>query len=184
MAMRPPPFVAASSGFTYVGLLLFIALLSAGALAAIEGAAHMQRRANEAELLHIGRQFQYAFQSFYEATPAGQLPYPRSLQDLLRDPRYPAPRRHLRKIYPDPLTGSEDWGIIEAPGGGIVGVFSQAEGRPIKTALFDDDFAVFEGKERYSDWVFSYSRLLSSSGLSRGASPDRPANQQVRLSPL
>ncbi|RPI45026.1 MAG: hypothetical protein EHM59_11255, partial [Betaproteobacteria bacterium] len=92
-------------GFTYVGLMLFIALIALASVAALSAGASLQRRLAEEELLFIGAQFASAFRSYYEATPVGQRTYPARLDELLRDPRYPGVRRHLRKIYVDPITG-------------------------------------------------------------------------------
>jgi type II secretory pathway pseudopilin PulG len=145
-----------SSGFTYVGLLAFVAFLGAASAAAVSAGAALQRRDVETELLFIGGQFRDAFKSYQEATPPGQRPYPASLEDLVRDRRVPGVRRHLRRIYVDPLTGSAEWGTVAAPGGGIAGVFSRAGGRPLKSAQFPPEFAQFEGKESYADWLFAY----------------------------
>ena len=61
--------------------------------------------------------------SYANATPNGQVRVPRSLQDLLKDPRYPNPHRHLRKRYADPITGKDEWGTVPSlDGTGIIGV--------------------------------------------------------------
>lgn len=62
--------------------------------------------------------------------------------------------RHLRKVYVDPLTG-KDWGLQMAPEGGIIAVFSTAEGTPTKTGGFPSELSYLEGTKKYSDWVFS-----------------------------
>lgn len=85
----------------------------------------------------------YFLSPYYEATPVGKKPYPNSLQDLLRDNRFPDVRRYLRRNFTDPLTGREEWGIIPAPGGGIAGVFSLSEAKPIKIGQFDQEFKTF-----------------------------------------
>lgn len=145
-----------SSGFTYVGLLAFVAVLGMASAAAVSAGAAVQRRDVETELLFIGSQFRDAFKSYRDATPPGQRPYPASLEDLVRDRRVPGVRRHLRRIYVDPLTGSADWGTVAAPGDGIAGVFSRSQARPLKIAQFPPEFAQFEGKESYADWIFAY----------------------------
>lgn len=143
-------------GFTYVGLLAFVAVLGIMSVAAATTGAALQRRSQEIELLFIGSQFREAFRSYYENTPVGQRPYPDSLDDLVKDGRFPETRRHLRKVFADPLTGATEWGTIPAPGGGIAAVFSRAPGKPIKVAQFPPEFAEFEMKEKYSEWVFGY----------------------------
>lgn len=146
-------------GFSYIALLIAIAIIGAVAAGAVTAGAVMQRRAAEDELLFIGPQFQTAFQAYYAATPNGTRPYPSRLEELLRDPRFPMPRRYLRKIFTDPLTGQVRWGIIEAPGGGIMGVYSLCEDNPIRVAGFPVEFATFEGKRQYAEWAFVYSPI-------------------------
>ena len=143
-------------GFSYIGLLLVIALIGAFATASLSVGAVMQRRSAEDELLFIGSEFQQAFKTYYEATPNGSRPYPNQLSDLVRDPRSTSPRRHLRKIFVDPLTTSAEWGTVAAPGGGIAGIYSLSHETPIRVAGFDDEFSAFEGQSKYSDWVFTY----------------------------
>jgi hypothetical protein len=121
----------------------------------MQGASLLQQRANEEELLFIGRQFAAAFRSYYESSPAGNRQFPARLEDLLKDPRYPGVRRHLRRIYPDPMTG-RPWVLVAAPEGGIMGVHSVSEGAPLKVANFESEFAGLEAKKRYSDWVFGF----------------------------
>ena len=73
--------------------------------------------------------------------------YPQSLEQLLVDKRYPMPVRHLRRLYVDPMTGAADWAVVEAPGGGVMGVYSRSEAAPRKTGNFLLKDAEFEGAE-------------------------------------
>lgn len=92
-------------GFTYLGLLILIAVLSVATLVTLEVGQLASRRQAEDELLFIGQEFEQALRSYMDSTPAGQRPYPASLQDLLKDNRHPRLQRHLRRLYTDPLTG-------------------------------------------------------------------------------
>ena len=161
--INPPPSAACrsspharhrhSQGFTYVGLLILVAIIGIASAATVQTGAILQRRAAEEELLEIGNEFRNALISYANATPVGQHRAPRSLQDLVKDPRFPNPRRHLRKIYADPITGKEEWGVIEAlDGSGIVGVHSLSKAKPIKIGNFAFPFHDFAGKESYGDW--------------------------------
>ena len=142
-------------GMAYLGLLLSIALLSIAALATMQVHSLMQRRAAEEDLLFIGQQFQQALLSYANATPPGGLRAPTSLNDLLRDPRYPMPRRHVRQLYLDPITLQTDWGLLLSPDGkGIVGIHSKSERAPIKLAQFPASLRDFENKKSYQEWVF------------------------------
>jgi len=139
-------------GFTYLLLLFMVALLAISLLAigTLEHYAHV--RSDETELLRIGAQFRHAIASYHNAVEPRT--YPVSLDDLLLDRRNGVLRRHLRKVYVDPMTRSRDWGLVRAEGG-IVGVHSMSDRRPMKVAGFDPPDAALEGAERYSDWVFS-----------------------------
>lgn len=123
------------AGFTYLGLLLLLALFGLASAMTLEVVEQSARREAENELAHIGGAFHRAFFAYYTQTPVGAKRYPASLEDLVRDPRYPGVKRHLRQIRVDPLTGKADWGLIAAPEGGIMGVYSQFEGTPIRGEL-------------------------------------------------
>jgi hypothetical protein len=116
----------------------------------------MQRRAAEEELLAIGSEFRRALISYSSATPAGQLSTPPTLQALLKDPRYPDTRRHLRKLYFDPLTGTQQWGtVMSIDGKGIVGIYSLSKATPIKIGNFETQYQSFTDQTSYADWVFT-----------------------------
>lgn len=121
------------------------------------GAAATRRQA-ELELLSIGEQFEQALAGYRSAVPRAVSVAgggPRELEDLLLDRRAGGVRRHLRKIYADPLTGRAEWGLVKHPDGSIAGVFSLAAGTPIKQGGFDAHRITFESAKRYSDWVFA-----------------------------
>jgi type II secretory pathway pseudopilin PulG len=145
-----------AAGFTYVGLVVTVAIIGLVAVCSVRLGALLQRRAAEQQLLEIGAEFADALQSYADATPPGKRAQPDTLEELVRDPRFPTPRRHLRRIYLDPLTGRAEWGLLQldtAPG--IVGVYSLAPGRAIKRAQFPAQFSEFNGKLSYRDWEFS-----------------------------
>lgn len=153
-------------GFTYVGTLILLVILAivSGATISLGMVAH--RRVAEEELLSIGLQFRSAFQSYYMSTPAGQPRYPRSLNDLVRDPRYPLPVRHLRQLYLDPMTERSDWELVFAPEGGIMGVHSSASWQPIKIDQFAPPFEYLKDSRTYRDWIFFFSPSRAPPGLS------------------
>ncbi len=96
-----------------------------------------------------GDQIRWAIKSFYEHPPEGRPhTYPRSMQDLLRDPRYLGVRRHLRKNYPDPMTSDGEWAFIRDSKGCIKGVFSPSQATPLKTGNFPNDYKHFEVPEK------------------------------------
>ena len=154
-------------GFTYVGLLLVVALAGVALAGAGTLWSTATRRDREAELLFVGEQIQRAITSYYDQGPAGVKQFPAKLEDLLQDRRFPATRRHLRKVFVDPVTGLREWGVVRGPGGGITGVFSLSEASPIKRAEFPPAFQQFAGAKTYRDWRFVYGQS--------GAAPGAPA---------
>jgi hypothetical protein len=155
LAARP-----ASAGFAYLWVLLLVALMGLGLGIAIDVHATAVRRDKERELLAIGQQFRTAIARYFEtrtasADPAVKGEYPATLAELLKDNRSPSVRRHLRRVFVDPMTGKPEWGLVRV-GGRIVGVHSLSEQTPIKQDHFEAEEADFRGKAKYSDWVFVY----------------------------
>jgi type II secretory pathway pseudopilin PulG len=142
-------------GFTYAALLLAVAVIGIGLATAGQSWSTAAQREREAELLFIGGEFRDAIRAYYFASPGAQR-YPRRLDELLEDERFPSVRRHLRRVYRDPMTGKRDWVLIEAPGGGIMGVHSRSRGGALKTANFSDANRDLEGKASYADWKFVF----------------------------
>src|SRR4051812_2430298 len=119
-----------SRGFTYIGLLIIVAVMGMGLAAFGELYSRSAQREKERELLFVGNEYRQAIASYYLKSP-GQRAYPKSLDQLLEDKRFPMPMRHLRRLYADPITGSKDWGLVEpTKGAGIVGVYSLSEEAP------------------------------------------------------
>ncbi|HZW86892.1 MAG TPA: hypothetical protein VFF41_05465 [Gallionella sp.] len=77
------------------------------------------------------------------------------MDELLKDSRSAGVKRYLRKVFIDPMTGKAEWGLVRV-GGQIVGVHSLSTKMPIKQNNFEADDMSFRGKEKYSDWVFTY----------------------------
>lgn len=159
-------------GFTYLSLIFAVAILSIALGVSSELWSSVQKREKERELLIIGDQFRNAIGSYYEKTPGGGKQYPPTLEDLVKDNRNVVPMRHLRKIYPDPLTGQAKWDLIIAPTGGIMGIKSLSNAKPVKIANFEIRYKEFEGKEKYSDWRFVYTpQTPINNGLKETKSP-------------
>lgn len=142
------------SGVVMLALLLTLALGSIALMAAVDVWSFTRQRAQEAELLFVGDQYRQAIQRYYFGAPPGtRRVLPASLQDLLEDDRYPMPVHHLRRLYPDPITGNTEWGTLRV-GERIAGVYSLSEREPIKRAGFAPSDEKFNGKSVYRDWVF------------------------------
>jgi type II secretory pathway pseudopilin PulG len=143
-------------GFTYLGILLAVAFIGI-ALAAIATVWSLTaQRERETELLFIGDQYREAIARYYAASPQGIREYPRTLEDLVEDRRWPEALRHLRRVYADPITGEADWDLLRLPDGGIYGVASRSRATPLKRARFPVADAAFTEAECYCDWKFIY----------------------------
>ncbi len=151
-------------GFTYLAVLFFVAIM--GVMLAATGViwSTTQQRKKEQELLFVGNQFRKAIGDYYERTPGTIKRYPNSFNDLLKDNRRLATVRHLRRIYVDPMTAKPEWGVIRAPDGGIMGVFSLSADPALKRNGFLQRDSTFDGADTYLKWRFIYE---PKSGVSR-----------------
>ena len=146
-------------GFTYLTVLFVVAMMAGGLALAGEVWHTSAMREKEADLLHVGNEYRKAIERYYVSGPKQ---YPKSLADLVKDPRQPGTVRHLRRLYPDPITGKDEWGLVKSNDGGIAGVYSTSEAAPLKTGGFAVRDASFEGKTKYADWQFVYAAAPAS----------------------
>lgn len=113
-------------GFSYLLLLFAVAALGIASAGSAVMWSTLTQSERERELLFIGGEFSRALQRYHDASPVDARRYPATLQELVEDKRQPTPLRHLRKIYFDPVTRSQDWGLVMA-GGQIRAVYSKSE---------------------------------------------------------
>ena len=141
-------------GFTLLALLFLIAGFGV-AMAALGTLWHTHvQREKEAELLFVGDQYRQALESYRATRKAGEPSAPKKLEALLEDFHDLRLTRHLRKLYCDPFTGSDNWGLVHDEQGGITAVYSQSERKPFKTANFATRYEFFSAADTYSDWRF------------------------------
>ena len=160
-------------GFTYIALLIGVAIIGA-TLAAVGEVWHTVLQGDrEKELLFVGHQFQQAIDHYY----ASNRRYPLSLDELVLDDRTAVTKRHLRKIFVDPITGNSEWGLVKLQDGQIFGVYSLSEEKPLKRAGFQLAYVDFENKDKYSEWVFI------TAVRSVAYAPARPAPGQPSTTP-
>ena len=153
--MRPPR-KRRSGGFTYLSLIILVAIIGLVSASALKLGSVLQRSRAEQELLDIGAAFGDALQSYANATPAGFPPQPPSLKELLKDPRFPTVRRHLRKVFVDPMTGKAEWGITYLGDKvGVLAVYSLSDAKPVKIGNFPQRFQGLAGKQKISEWRFA-----------------------------
>ncbi|MEV4778261.1 type II secretion system protein [Burkholderia sp. LMU1-1-1.1] len=145
-------------GFTYLSLIILVAIIGLVSASALKLGSVLQRSRAEQELLDIGAAFSDALQSYANATPAGFPPQPPSLKELLKDPRFPTVRRHLRKVFVDPMTGKAEWGITYLGDKvGVLAVYSLSDAKPVKIGNFPQRFQGLAGKQKISEWRFAAS---------------------------
>ncbi|RKQ55436.1 type II secretory pathway pseudopilin PulG [Vogesella indigofera] len=174
-ARRAP--AAGQRGFTYLGLLVLIAVIGWMLAATGEVWSTVQQRQREQELLFVGNQYREAIRLYYERSPAAAKRYPPTLADLLLDKRYPTVQRYLRQLYPDPMTSKPQWGLLRAPDGGIAGVYSLGGGVPFKVDQFEQRDAAFKGARSYARWQFSY-QIVGGAALQPDAANEDGESEQ------
>jgi type II secretory pathway pseudopilin PulG len=162
----------ANGGFTYLGVLLLIAVSSVALAATGTIWASAAQRDRERQLLWVGSQYAQALRSYYRASP-GLAQYPQDLADLLQDNRFPQAKRHIRRLYPDPISNSDEWGLLRSIDGRITGVYSRSDATPFKRSGFSAEWSGFEGMEHYSDWQFVAEQAFTESarGVQTNAGP-------------
>jgi type II secretory pathway pseudopilin PulG len=155
MTVRRDTLPTRCRGLVLLAVLMVLVLVGLAALAGAEVWATALKREREAELLFVGEQYRRAIESYWRASPTPIKALPNSLEQLLADDRFPMPVRHLRRRYPDPITGSGDWGLVRI-GNGIAGVYSTSQDAPLKQSGFPPHLIDFEHAGRYDQWRFVF----------------------------
>lgn len=145
-----------SGGFILIGLLLLIMVSGIALSQAGVKWRDAQQREREQELIRVGEAYRLAIGRYYNETPSVVKEYPPNLEVLLSDKRFPTPKKHIRKLYIDPITQREGWGIVEAPSGGVMGIYSLSDKPPFKVAGFRPHLRHLNDKKYYGEWYFTY----------------------------
>ena len=142
------------TGFTYLWLLAALAVL--GLFLAVVGPmwATQAQREREAELLRVGSAYAQAIERYYAMSPGRMKTMPARIDDLLLDPRFATPVRHLRSAYPDPIDPSHAMEAITGAGGRLVGVRSASDLTPLRRVEWTDGRHTAAPAEHYRDWQF------------------------------
>ena len=182
-----------SWGYTYFGLLLALALASIAVGSGAHLLAQDMRRDKEADLMFAGDQIRRAIEQYHTLNSATPKPYPLEMTALLRDPGQPGLVRHLRRIYPDPMSRDGEWVIIRSQGNGIVGVHSASREAPLKKTGFATHYSNFERARNYADWQFIAQGAVPLGNPANAENPgpgeptggeERPPSQPLRPAPL
>ena len=149
---RTVPLRRHQRGFGFLLVLFAIAALGLLAAGAGEVWQTTTAREREAQLLFVGHEYRNALASYYALNVNGQHEYPRQLEDLLEDRRLPVLHRHLRRLYPDPVTGAMDWVLIKG-GDRITALHSRSPASSLRIVFGPPD-EVFNGASTYEQWLF------------------------------
>ncbi|MEQ1686936.1 MAG: type II secretion system protein, partial [Burkholderiaceae bacterium] len=157
-------------------MLIVLALTALAAVQTGQRLADARQRENEEELLFVGEQYRQAIQSYWRQSPGALRAWPARLEDLLEDTRFPQARRHLRKLYADPISPETGWGLV-TQGNAVIGVYSQAEGLPFRQAGFSEGQLGFADAQRYAEWRFvAAAPAVGASGPPSGSPKPNPSN--------
>lgn len=140
----------------YLIALLSLAIVASSGVNSYISYKEFTAREREVELLEIGTAYAKAIKSYYYASPGSSGHFPKSLDDLLEDKRSVKMQRHLRKRLLDPITSSNEWGLIMTRDGEIMGVYSLSNKKPFKTTGFPDAQRAFSEASSYQDWKFEF----------------------------
>lgn len=152
---KPVNHHSQQSGFTYMGLLMLIAIAGIS-MAGVGIVWHKEaQREREKELLFIGQAYRNAIGSYYENSPSTAKQYPQTLQDLILDSRFPSVKRHIRQLYADPFAPDKPWRFILQQGQ-IMGIYSNSKLNPIKKKGFAPEFEGYGEAQAYEEWRFYY----------------------------
>jgi type II secretory pathway pseudopilin PulG len=110
-AARKKLKLGSDRGFTYAAVLVAMLVLALATQGVMTFVSQQVQRERESDLLRIGQTYAAAIGAFYEASPGNVKSWPKSLEDLIEDKRFVSVRRHLREVYPDPITRSSNWGL-------------------------------------------------------------------------
>ena len=150
-----PAILRRQNGVMLLALIIFMTILGLAVTKTADVWSTALAREREQELLFIGEQYRMAIEKYYYATPGPRRALPATLDELVQDDRFPKPLRHLRQLYPDPIQGVENWGILRQ-GSRIVGVYSLSDQKPIKKAGFGARYTDFSAAQSYRGWRFIF----------------------------
>jgi len=149
-----------SDGFTYMAALFMVVIMGIMLGAVGQSMRVIMKREKEKELIFRGLQYRDAIERWSKkGVPLKDLkdlvePTVSSNIDRSKD-------RLLRKLYKDPMTADGKWKTLPNPPDpvqGITGVASTSNDEPFKQGNFPEVIKNFEGKKKYSEWVFEYKK--------------------------
>ncbi len=142
---------AAERGYAFVAALIVLVGLALTAQITMIPTKSALVRNDEAELLFRGQAYIAAIDS-YRSAIKDDPGLPESLE-MLVDDRRSGRRRHIRRLYDDPMAGG-GWMVLRGEDGGVRGLASTAPGTPRRTAFFPEGLSHFASASSYADWKF------------------------------
>lgn len=153
-ARMPPGDRVFIRGYTFVAVLLLLALVSLGLAFAGPMWSQQMQRERERDLLRIGSLYAQAISHYRDVSPGSEKQYPTSLEALLIDTRFVGTLRHMRKAYADPVNPGKPWGLLRDEAGRLIGVYSLSGEAPLAQGSVALEDRVLPAASRYSEWKF------------------------------
>jgi type II secretory pathway pseudopilin PulG len=182
------------SGFTLAMVIMVVAVMAIMMAVAVQTVEFQMRREKEAELIFRGQQYVEGIRLYRQKYGR----YPMRMKEL-----WEANPKVLRRKWADPITGSEEWGLVfvgqegqelggRATGGGA------PQATPTGTPVFGGGSAgggggekvgpiigvhslsqatgikIYEGRTRYDEWKFVLQEDQAAGGGGGGQDPDTP----------
>lgn len=141
-------------GYGLVAVLVLLALASLALSVTAQSWATDSRREKEQQLLRIGALYVQALERYRRSSPGTDKRLPQELEELLVDQRFVGTVRHLRRLYPDPVGGSGQWGVVRGEDGRVRGIYSLSEDAPLIDGPVRRPGLLLAPARRYSDWKF------------------------------
>jgi type II secretory pathway pseudopilin PulG len=157
------------AGYTLAIFVMVIAIMAIMMAAAVEIVSFQAQREREAELIFRGQQYVEGIRLYRQKYGR----YPMRMKEL-----WEADPKVLRRKWKDPITGSENWGVVfqGQEGRKIAGPGRRPRRTPTRTPVFERDrgregekvgpivgvhslsnetsIKVYEGRTQYSEWKF------------------------------
>jgi type II secretory pathway pseudopilin PulG len=172
-------------------VIMVVAVMAIMMAAAVEIASFQAQREKEAELIFRGQQYVEGIRLFRQKYGR----YPMRMKEL-----WEADPKVLRRKWADPITGSEEWGLVFVGQegqqlGGRVGGGGAPQVTPTRTPVFGErglggggekvgpiigvhslsqatSIKIYEGRTRYDEWKFVFQEDQGAGGGS--GDPDTP----------
>lgn len=152
---RPRTGPARQEGAAWILVLMTLAVVSAAGAVVAQRWSDQISRHKERELLRVGNLYAQALARYRAVSPGADPRYPQALEDLLLDTRFVGVQRHLRRLYPDPVTGAPDWILLRDARGDIIGLRSRSAQRPWARVPQRLSHVDLPAADRHTDWLFT-----------------------------